>query len=646
MLDGWSRVVREKNPESAEAWLAIGLARLGLARLGAYAKEGPLQPIGSTYALGAAEAFMRVLALDSTESRAAVKLPAALSLVRSWVPYTQARDALRRTAGTESDHIPSVLLARAGYERETGERDSTIALLLRYLKNGGDSAVGELELAREYYAKGDTADGAVAYAGGARVAGRTPEGREAYRSQMRLVASPGELTRFDSLPGDSLGPWIEQFWSRRDAETGRADGERLAEHFRRYEYAMTNFRAIVRRPPGAPLVDVMTADVNTGALDSITEADALSLMFGDSAGGNTLLPQHQIRGAGELDPRGSIYIRHGPPDDRAGRWWAYHRAGGNLYLLVVPLNAMLPGTPCDLDIWFCIPPTPRLVQLQKQALDRMAETALRSDEYWPSYRHTIHPTVQVYAMQGTGKDRGGRLLVVFAVPQDDLANPDTSNGFAYSIHLYLVASTPDGSRRADLDTLRTFVTPRPLQGDEYLTGLLELPVPPGLINVRLTIAQPDSVHARPADARPEVTGDRGALVGRDSVRVPAPEQFSLSDPILGRSGSGLVWHSPEGPVPLNPLGAFPTGARASLYYEAAGLLPGATYRQQVAITPAHGKGRGMTLSFTEPATAPRQTFLRALILKDLRPGRYTLTVTLEAPDGARIERTTPLNVSR
>ncbi len=505
--------------------------------------------------------------------------------------------------------------------------------------------MGELELAREYYARADSAEGAAAYTRGAHLAGRTPEGREAYRAQLSLVASPPELARFDSLPSDSLGPWIERFWSRRDAEAGRPEGSRLAEHYRRYEYAMKNFRAVVRRPPGAPTVDVMTADVNTGALDSITESDALSQMFGDSAGGNTLLSQHQLRGASELDPRGPIYIRHGPPDDRAGAWWAYYRGGGNFYVHVVPPNAMLPGTRCDLDPWFCFPPTPRLIQLQNEALDRMAVKALRTDEYRPSYRRAIHPTVQVYAVQGPPGDGGGRLLAVFAVPQDGLAKPDTVNGFAYPIHLYLVASAPDGSRRADLDTLRTFVTRQPLQGDEYLTGVLELPVRPGLVNVRLTIAQPDSIHARPADARPEVTGDRGALVGRDSVRIPDPGRFSLSDPILGRSGAGLVWHSPEGPVPLNPLGAFPTGARASLYYEAAGLLPGATYRQQVAITPARGKGPGMTLSFSEPATGSRQAFLRALILKDLRPGSYTLTVTLEAPDGARIARTTPLNVT-
>ncbi len=587
---------------------------------------------------------MRTLELDSTRSEAAINLPKALDLLPAWVPYTQARDALRRTTGTEAGQVPTVLLARAQYERETRERDSTRILLKRFLASGSDSSIAELELAREYYAVGDTAAGAGAYARGAIAAGRTAPGHQAYREQLALVASPEELVQFDSVPADSLGPWIARFWSRRDDEAGRPAGDRLAEHFRRYEYSMKNFRAIVRRPPGAPLVSVMTADVQTGAIDTLTMDQALDQLYGDSAGGSTLLRQHQLAGAGEMDPRGPVYIRLGPPDDRAGSFWAYYRSTGNLYLAVDPQGR--PGSLCDLDVWFCFPGTDRLRQLWHKTLAHMATKAAQVDEYLPRYRHSIHPTVQVYAVQSPAGDSAGCLLAVFAVPQDDLVKPDSSDGFAYPIHLYLVASAPDGSRRADLDTLRTFVTPEPLQGDEYLTGLLELPVPPGLVNVRLTITQPDSVHARPADARPEVTGDRGAVVGLDSVRVPDAERFSLSDPILGRSGAGLVWQSPEGPVPLNPLGAFPSGSRASLYYQAAGLHPGATYRQQVAITPAKGKGPGMTLSFSEPATGSRQAFLRALILKDLRPGKYTLAVTLEAPDGTRVERTTPLNVTR
>ncbi len=268
-----------------QAWLGIGLARLELARLKAIAKPGPLQPIGSSYARGAAESFMRLLKLDSASAAAALHLSDALDLMPAWVPYTQARDALRRTAATPVDRLPPVLLSRARLERETDVRDSTVVLLQRYLAAGGDSAVAELELAREYYARAETAEGAAAYALGATHAGVSVEGRNAYRAHLALLATPAELARFDSLPPDSLGGWIEGFWSKRDAGVGRPAGARLMEHFRRYEYAFQNFRAVVRRPPGTPSIETLTADVPTGAPDSIDEAMALGWMFGDSAGG-------------------------------------------------------------------------------------------------------------------------------------------------------------------------------------------------------------------------------------------------------------------------------------------------------------------------------------------------------------------------
>ncbi len=276
----------------------------------------------------------------------------------------------------------------------------------------------------------------------------------------------------------------------------------------------------------------------------------------------------------------------------------------------------------------------------------MKEEALTTDYYAPFYRRDLKPTVELYALHARPDTVGGRLLLVFAIPPDGLTSTagDSIAGFSYPIRFHLVAATPDGGRRVDLDTLRTFMTPRPLEGKDHLTGLLELPVPPGLVNVRVTIEEPDTSGVRPADARPEVTGGRGVIVGRDSIVIPATGRLSLGEPILGRSGSGLVWASPAGPLPLNPLAAFPTGSRAILYYEAAGLTPGAAYRQRVAITPAKGKGQGITLSFTETVTGTRQAFVRALLLKDLRPGKYTLNVTLEAPDGTILERTTPLNV--
>jgi hypothetical protein len=126
--------------------------------------------------------------------------------------------------------------------------------------------------------------------------------------------------------------------------------------------------------------------------------------------------------------------------------------------------------------------------------------------------------------------------------------------------------------------------------------------------------------------------DRGVSVERPAMAfTPAAGALALSDLVLGRRGSGLVWNSGEGaPVPLNPLDDFPPGSELQLYYELAGLHPGTEYRTTVGLRREEDKDerRGLKLVFSERATAERQHFRRSLDLRQLRPGRYRLVVTV------------------
>ncbi len=66
----------------------------------------------------------------------------------------------------------------------------------------------------------------------------TAVGRAAYRAELELVATPRELSEWDSVPSAQRSDWLASFWSKRDVAEGRKAGARLIEHYRRYRFAL------------------------------------------------------------------------------------------------------------------------------------------------------------------------------------------------------------------------------------------------------------------------------------------------------------------------------------------------------------------------------------------------------------------------
>lgn len=211
----------------------------------------------------------------------------------------------------------------------------------------------------------------------------------------------------------------------------------------------------------------------------------------------------------------------------------------------------------------------------------------------------------------------------------------------YPLRFRLVVSDSSDGVIARLDTLRVFAARQALRNPAYLTGRLTVPLPPGRYRYRLLVTSPD--------------GEAGDLVS-DSLRVEALDgrRFAVSDIVVGREGSGLVWVPPPGDtVRLNPLQRFPEGGAAELYYEIYGLSSGATYHTVVrlsreggrslfgAIRGLFGGGRSpVLLEFDAPATGPLTRVHRGIALRDVPKGNYRLTVIISDPaTGASATRT-------
>lgn len=633
-LDSVERIA-QGDDSSACDWISLGRARLTAARHGDLAKPGPLQPLGTDYAHGAGRAFMRAIELDPTSLDAAQGLVQALALQKDWPQEDDAARSLRAVSAAIHPEPPWLLLARARLERQRGDRDSTPALLRRYLAAGGDSAIGWLELARELYHAGDDRDAHTAYLTGA-AAVNSPEGIALYRQSLAPIAVPGELDAFDSTSSDSLGGFISGFWTRRDASAGRADGERLAENYRRLEVAERTFR-----PLGTS--DLAPPFINNGAnvaANSLVPVDPFAQSFARMLDSSMLNRYPKV--VGDYTLQGALWLRHGPPDDFAFNFWKYNRSGRSWILLV---GGQRFGSACDLSPKYCVPPSGTRLQRWYAEWDAMMQDALATDDYPIRFTHSLKPTVNIYSLLApTGA--GGRALVVFAVRSGDLAARPVegdSSLQAYPLDFRVIAFAPSGAARVELDTTRWFAAPRSLEHDAWLTGTLVLPLPAGLYDTRVVIRE--APLRTPSSADTMQVDSRGVVVGRDSVTVPgAGESLAMSDLVPGNTTAGLAWWNGDHSIHLNPLGVWHRGEPLQLYYEVSGLRPGAALHTSIRLSQGEADTHAVTLTFTDRAHTARQAFERALGTARLAPGQYTVAVELTA-DGVGVTRRTTVEIA-
>jgi hypothetical protein len=225
--------------------------------------------------------------------------------------------------------LPATLFAQGQLELRSGLADTALYSLARFLRVGGDSALARHEQARALFAldRSDIAD-SLYYLGAREI--RDSLGWSWYRHQVHWVVRPGELKQFDALPLDQLEPWLRAFWGRRDAEDGRPAGSRLAEHFRRWEYALAQYAPERRFSPkgaGWSYLSPSTQAVADQLRDAAaTEKSALERLGQPQNEADGQAPawapfQYPFREQGSDDPtlddRGAIYMRLGNPDARA-----------------------------------------------------------------------------------------------------------------------------------------------------------------------------------------------------------------------------------------------------------------------------------------------------------------------------------------
>jgi hypothetical protein len=373
-----------------------------------------------------------------------------------------------------------------------------------------------------------------------------------------------------------------------------------------------------------------------------------------------------------LDDRGLMYIRHGEPD-RVARTtggeslelWRYERSGEPLLLsfreqdfdgqvgastIVASLlwaDPLLRAQVCHLDTRLCpLDNDPRSQDLRMReggmspgswnrgrsevvrlgsgtalaAARAEGEAAIADASASDTHGRRFASALETRAFfLGLLESNGRPVLVVpFAIPGDRLVGEPIGPGprTGYRVRFLLRAVNRSG-QVSTIDTTRGFATPRPLAGGEYLTGLLEMPLPPGQYDASLV-----TTHSE----------DRGAIAGIERGNLPQPAVFGIGAIVLGRDASALAWHGAGEPVALNPLGGFRTGEVGKLFYQVIGVPADDSLVTRVEVwrgRPDEARPQ-ISVRFTDRSSGMIHPVRRDLGLDRLEAGTYQLRLRVTA----------------
>ncbi len=632
--------VIELEPRWAYPWFGLALVEEGLGDSRLSAVAGVQAMLRRDKLSRSAAALRQALEVEPAFAPALIELSRVALTQRFNASLSQALIAQRLAAGSPAAAEPEVLLARGRIERLVGSPDSALTAFRAYAAAGGDPALALLEEARTLFVL-DSLTGQVPYYAGAAM--NDSVAVSGYREDLVLIASAPELAALDAASGAERAQVLRGFWTQRDRQDLRENGERLQQHYQRLQVARLNYRlAITRRR---------------------YDTD-----------------ERYRSGSTEFDDRGIIYVRHGAPTDSAAYLgvgacynlsWLYQRPEGDLIFHFVARD--------DVDDY-------RLVQSLMDIADaggiqRIGTNSCKSGDasdlvrsragFSPLYDQLLVASINRYSAlvnedrtqgiraiaEGTTTDRfpltyatpmevralgvavgmlddEPLLQVAFGVRGATVLPDSGATDVTYMLRVRLVAMDGAGRVVASVDSTQAYRGSQRVSDDGFLVGRVALTVPPGVVSWRLAVDQ---------------GGDRGAVVPLDSlVAAPVNAGLALSSLALGATGSSAQWSNSLGEkVLINPLGAWRTGDELELYAEIYGAKAGAPLAIELVATRRKNRGgfvkigtrgRSLTVKSDEFARGPLSPIRKTLSLASLAPGNYVIALRVTDAAGTTVER--------
>lgn len=631
----------ELRPDWPWPWYGLGLAEARARNRAGDFAGGLWTMLGLDRDRRAGRAFARAVAADPTFVSGLVEFARIALEQRLDAPILPALEALREATASPVGWHPELLLARGRLERLVGEPDSARLAFQRSLLLGARAPLVQLELARTLALLREAPPAAVARAYFAGASTRDREVVAMYRRDLEPIARDDELAAFDARDGDARAEWLRAYWARLGARDLRDPAERLAEHFRRWDVARRDFRLPPFRRRYRWGLEIYQS--------------------GDS----------------ELDDRGVIWLRHGPPALRV-EWpraeylrlperrnfgnesWRYDRPEGPMVLHFVahddPQDYRAVDTPIQLDVplWLLEARAHELPGLERMIRAGPATAGWVTEEVRLQGRASITIATETtawersYAGVLTGRaqwlaagERDGQPLahLIYAVDADSLRQWSTRRGEP-SVPLRVRASflARDGSVVATLDTVHRM--PVPSADARLVAARVEVPVRPGLLKVRY------GVEAGP---------DLGAIYPVDSIVAPriAGRRLEASALLIGRERVSLPWEAtPSDTAWLDAGGIYSANDTLAVYAEAYGLAAGVPVEVSLSLTRERTGlsrllgGRQQVIALSERITSPGGPLRlrRQLGLGEVAPGQYVLELVVSG-GGQRVVRRRGLTIA-
>ncbi len=592
-LDDFEQV-QETHPDWPWPWYGAALARLG----GLRAQPGVVEGVRAFFGAGETERatrdLIRSVTIDPTFVEGIQRLTSSAIARRNQLDASAALDALRAVGSQAAGRTAELLLARARLEREFGTPGSALEPLQRLLALRPGQPMALLELARTRFVLGQL-DGVEPWFDGlSRAEGEVLAG---YRSDIAPLVPDSLLTAFDrDAPAERVAR-MRRFWADLEPDRLPATAEQLRDHYLRLDYARRNYR--LRR-----LTDTRGIDPAVVGMGS------------------------------ELDDRGIVYVKHGPPDERGearlagvppNETWSYHRPDGQELIFHFALRdregefrryaslldilarsnqfrafADHGGRPADGDTlprplqtygaelsaqlaqelmlsrWNVSPVYRQILAAGKggndslQAQEREIGDRAAASSGSFALRYELPLPSHVQVLAVGDASGGGSVQAIYAVRAGDVVAHQSSRGFLYRIRLRAAVVNAAGDLVAALDSTREFVAAMLLAPDDALIGRYPITVPPGVYTVRATL-ESDS---------------RGRVTPRQRLEVPAAGTVTpiLSDLVLGARSVRVVWQPrSRDSVWVNPLQRFSAREPMQLYYEVSGIPAGTDYATTLSV---------------------------------------------------------------
>ena len=641
MGDGWSfgraagdfSDAADAEPDWAYAWYARGMALRAQYDWHAANQLNIGKRVGFGSLEDAVDAFAESLRRDPTYMPAIEALFEAAVTLRDTARIATIVLPALRTAASAGVTQPAAFLALNRAERVMGDAGNAVVAARAFLAAGGDPGLGLRELAAGALILSDPVGDSAYYAGAeyddsASVA--------AYREDLALISGDSAMAAFDRAQGENRVAWLRQFWSDKDREALRSQGERLREHYRRINHAERYYKLEVNRryystwPNGHEQPDMYRS------------------------------------GSMRFDDRGVVYVRYGEPSDivkTVTMWiypnetWTYRRADGDFLLhfaanfggdihdmRLIPSvtaidgvdarNANNPATHfafldrCRVYEPYCkylnwgANGRKRILSEERATVLASVNWAVSTDGQELRFARPLAARAKAFAV-GRATDDQQLIHVAYQVALDRPDTPPEEVVFRVPLRVRVNLSDSLGRSRGWVDTTTSILLPGGgvTSREVDAVGRVTLTAPAGRWRYQVALSYDDST---------------GKVIQSDTVTVGRFDGHTLavSDLVLSKDGKGAPWAPAPGDTAwFNPRTTWSRSDVLAVYHEVYGLGPGTEYREDLVLW--RGKKAELTLGWSGVAQQETLRVARMLALEKVKPGNYVMEFVVRLPDGRK-----------